>query len=170
MKYTIQEKEILFTRHIKKGNTSEVYVCSKNEFVLKKITKFINHNCYNREIYILKLLNDSKFDWCPILIKSLDNENSFIMTYCGEQMNKTNKPTDYKDQITKILNDMKSINLKHNDIKPTEILVYKSKIYLVDFGWASLIDDFSCGVYGISSKEKPCGIFQDNQSLYFCPQ
>lgn len=151
---------------ISQGNTSEVSISSDKQFIKKRVTKYLDHNCYEREIHVLKLLNHHNFDWCPKFIQSND-DLSFIMSYCGERMNKKNKPKNYKEQMQKILNDMKSINLKHNDIKSAEVLVHEGNIYIVDFGWASINDDFSCGVKGISSKKKPCEIFDDNRTLTF---
>jgi tRNA A-37 threonylcarbamoyl transferase component Bud32 len=161
----IHGNDVMFSTVIKGGCTSEVYKCSKNQFVKKRVTRFLDHNCYEREIHVLKLLSDHNFEWCPKLIETNDNEKSFVMNYCGERMSKLNKPKNYKEQIQHILNDMKSINLKHNDIKKGEILVLKSKIYIVDFGWASINDNFSCGLDGISSKIKPCGIYDDNRMI-----
>jgi tRNA A-37 threonylcarbamoyl transferase component Bud32 len=149
------------------GQTGEVRMCSKKQFVKKHVTRYLGQDCYEREIGVLKLLNEHKFDWCPTLIKTYDDEKTFIMNYCGNSMMKTNRPTDYKKQVEQILNDMKSIDLKHNDIKNTEVLVCNSKIFIVDFGWASIKDDFSCGLGNISTKKKPCGIYEDNRILNF---
>tara|TARA_Y100000389_G_C17350856_1_gene458373 strand:+ start:357 stop:839 length:483 start_codon:yes stop_codon:yes gene_type:complete len=159
--------QVVFDTVIKVGNTSEVSKCSKNEFVKKKVTKYKDHNCYEREIHVLKLLNDHNFEWAPKLIETFDKEKSFIMNYCGEMLTKNNKPRNYKEQVQSILNDMKSLNLKHNDIKNTETLVLGSKIYIIDFGWASINNDFSCGVCGISSKKKPGTIYDDKRIIHF---
>jgi tRNA A-37 threonylcarbamoyl transferase component Bud32 len=163
----MEDHKFNWSSKISQGHTSEVSISSDKQFVKKRVIKYLDHNSYEREIHVLKLLNHHNFDWCPKFIQSNDNELSFVMTYCGERMNKTNKPRNYKEQMQKILKDMKSINLKHNDIKSTEVLVYKSKIFLIDFGWASINDDFSCGVKGISSRKKPCEIFDDNRTLTF---
>jgi hypothetical protein len=57
--------------------------------------------------------------------------------------------------------------MKHNDIKEEEILVLGSKIYIIDFGWVSINNDFSCGVHGISSQKKPGTFYDDNRILSF---
>lgn len=167
MKYLIHGNAITFDNIIKGGHTSEVRVSEDKQYIIKKVIHFLDHNCYEREVHVLTFLNEQQFDWCPKLLKTFDNERSFIMNYCGERINKSNKPTDYKQQIQKILDDMQLINLKHNDIKNTEVMVYKGKVFIIDFGWASINDDFSCGVKGVSSKKKPCGIFDDKRVLNF---
>lgn len=167
MNHQINGMTVVFNTVIKNGSTSEVMKCSKNKFVKKKVTEYLNYNVYEREIHILNLLKHHNFDWCPTLIETNDNEKSFIMTYCGEIMNKNNRPENYKEQIQSIVNDMKSINMKHNDIKEEEILVLGSKIYITDFGWVSINNDFSCGVHAISCKKKPGTPYDDNRIFSF---
>ena len=109
---------------LKSGVTSKVYLTKDNKYIFKKIIKYITHDVFEREVYILNLLNKNNFLWTPELI-NFDDENKIIMmTYCGKIMNKDNKPDDYLDQFEKILTDMESINLQHNDIK-------KGKKYLL---------------------------------------
>ena len=162
----MEDRNFNWSSKISQGHTSVVSLSSDKQYIKKKITKYLEHNCYEREIHILKLLNHYQFDWCPKFVQSND-DMSFIMTYCGERINKKNKPKTYKEQVQNILKDMKSINLKHNDIKSSEVLVHKDKVHIIDFGWASISDDFSCGIKGISSKKKPCGIFNDNNIFTF---
>tara|TARA_B110000208_G_scaffold77208_1_gene98924 strand:+ start:5379 stop:11732 length:6354 start_codon:yes stop_codon:yes gene_type:complete len=144
------------------SNTSEVYIEKDLNYVLKKSNfKFQSYNCHEREINIYKLLNKlkkttDKFSWCPIMY---DYNNEYILLeYCGEIINKNNIPNDYKKQIKYIINDLNDINMKHNDCKICEVLVKNNNIYICDFGWVSINNDFSCG-FNIDNRIKPHGIY-----------
>ena len=84
-------------------------------------------------------------------------------------MTKSNAPKNLKEQFKKILDDMKSVNVQHNDIKIGELLINKQgKISLCDFGWGSVNNDLGCGVKNIwscNNKKKPGGWFDDTNAL-----
>ena len=86
------------------------------------------------------------------------------MEYAGTPINKANAPKDWKEQLTKILADLVKEGINHNDIKHTEVLVKDGKIYLIDFGWMSRGDDWSCG-QGFSKREKPWHEFHDYTAM-----
>ena len=155
-----------FVKYKHQGVTSETKISSNGKTIHKRIIRFLDHDCYERELHVLGLLALHQFDWCPRVISRNDENKSFVMNYCGEILPKAKRPTDYKKQVQKILDDMKSIRLKHNDIKHKETLILNGKVYLIDFGWASIDDDFSCGI-AISSRKKPCGIYDDARMLNF---
>lgn len=135
--------------------------------------KYINndtwqkYNVYEREKYLAGILG--KFDWFPKLIYSDDNLKYFIYKNVGIPLNKDNKPKDLKLQFDKILDDLKSVNVQHNDIKIGELLINESgKVFLCDFGWGSVNNDLGCGVENIWSghnKQKPGGWLDDADSL-----
>ena len=124
----------------------------------------VEHSCFEREVHCLNLLKD--FDWAPKLI--VLNERTIVMTNVGVPISNTNAPVDACEQMEKILSDLKSVGVKHNDIKKKEILVKHDKIHLCDFGWSSLGDDFSFGKDTMSSKEKPHGIIDDRKAISIC--
>lgn len=148
----------------KYGTTSKYFIDDNKKYFMKIPKLYKENNILEREILILKLLNENNFDWCPKLLY-YDSE-SIITEYCGESINYENIPDDFEEQIGKILLDLKSVNVKHNDIwmigKEPEFLVKNNKIYLIDFGWSSINDDFSCGDINISSEKKPHGIADDS--------
>lgn len=115
-----------------------------------------------REIDVLKLLNKNNITWCPKLLFS--NNILFITNYCGERVSKNNIQKDYKIQAEKILSDLKKLNIKHNDIKKNEIFVKNNKIYLVDFGWISIKNNFNCGIK-IDNIKKQYIIHDDNNLI-----
>lgn len=88
---------------------------------------------------VVNLLNLKDFDRVPDLITYSSSELSISMTYCGEQINKSNLPEDWIDQMLYILESLRDYNISHNDIKPSDILVHDKKLMLIDFGWATNI-------------------------------
>jgi len=140
------------------SHTSKIYVDKNKKYILKELIKHKEHDLIKREAYVLNLLNSRNFIWAPKLIHSEDG--LLITERCGERVNEKNIPSNYKIQAKKILQDLKKLNIKHNDIKKSEILINSGVICLCDFGWASINNDYSCGI-GISNKKKIHGIFPD---------
>ena len=146
--------------------TSIVYINSDGDIVKKLNSKYDGpeFTLLERELHVLDLL--SEFDWCPKVLSVNEKDRLFFMTMMGSPISKSNIPSDAEDQLQGILDDLKSKNIRHNDIKKEEILVDKNgKMALCDFGWASLGDDFSFGLENISSREKPNKIFDDANSF-----
>ena len=142
------------------GCTSNVLISACKKHVRKKVINYIDHDCYEREIHILKILNSHGYIWCPKLEWHDDVNKVLIMSYCGEMVTQQNLPPDYKSQIAIILTDMEKCNIRHNDIKYEEVLILDGKIHLCDFGWASICNDLGCGI-GLWEGEKPCGVIKD---------
>lgn len=137
-----------------------------NLFFIKIIDTYQikNHDLFNREKAVYDILIKNKCDWIPKIYYT-NNYNIFLFEHVGETINSKNIPEDYKMQITKIIQDLKRLNLKHNDIchylhprrhrhknpNKIEILVKNKKLYLVDFCWASLGEDRSIGTNKIKN-------------------
>ena len=155
----VNEKPVIFNKISCPGATSNIYITADKKYILKQIIHFDEYNVYEREVHILNLLNE-KVDWCPKLIHTDNKKKYIIISYCGVNINKNNKPKKYVEQINNILKDLKDLNIQHNDIKNEEVLVLDDKIFICDFGWASINNNFNCGI-NISSKIKPCGILKD---------
>ena len=150
--------------HIKYCATSKCF--STKQFFIKKIIKYNKENVYDREKYISSILKE--FDWFPELLYSNDTNKILIFKNVGVPITKKNKPDNLEMQFNKILKDMKSKNIQHNDIKIEEILMNnKKKIYLCDFGWGSINNNFNCGIniWGCNNKNKPGGWYDDNLTL-----
>ena len=134
---------------------------------VKYIINWQQYNVYEREKYLAGIL--SQFDWFPKLLYADDTVKYFIYKNVGVPLNKKNKPKDLKKQFDKILADMKSVNVQHNDIKIGELLINKKgKISLCDFGWGSVNNDLGCGVKNIwscNNKNKPGGLYKDENAL-----
>tara|TARA_Y100000361_G_scaffold154295_1_gene179394 strand:- start:2206 stop:3726 length:1521 start_codon:yes stop_codon:yes gene_type:complete len=132
----------------------------------KKNTKYFEYNVYEREKYLSSILN--QFNWYPTLLYHDDNEKILIFKHVGVPLTKDNCPDDIVPQFNKILSDMKSVNVQHNDIKPGELLIDNSnKIYLCDFGWGSINNELGCGIniWNKTNKDKPYGWRDDSTAL-----
>ncbi len=132
---------------------------------IKYIVNYKKYDVYKREKYMSSILK--QFDWYPTLLYSCDTNHFLVFKYAGVPVTKINKPNDFDKQFNKILNDMKNVNVQHNDIKSSEILVYNKKIYLCDFGWASVNGDIGCeiDIWSCNNKSKPGGYYDDELVL-----
>jgi len=142
------------------GATSDVFISTNKELVIKKVKSYLEYNVYEREKYVLTFLNNMKVDWCPKLMDYNDDDKILIMTYCGEMITRKTKPTTFSQQFTDIMNDLKIFKMKHNDIKVSELLVLNDKLYLCDFGWCSINNHLSCEI-GLWDGGKPANNFKD---------
>lgn len=135
--------------------------CTSSSFTaphlfIKYITKYQEHDVYDREKFIASKLKN--FDWYPKLLYSDDINHFFIFSNVGVPVTSENKPDDLEQQFEKILQDMGSVNVQHNDIKIGEILVNENnKIYLCDFGWGSINNELGCGIglWNCNNKKNP---------------
>ena len=162
---------------IKQGSTSSSYTSpflfikylKSNTTTHKSKRNLLTYDIFKREKYIGSVLN--KFDWFPTLLYSDDENLFFIYKNKGVPVNYKNIPQNIEEQFNKILSDLKTVNIQHNDIKESEILVdQKGKIYLCDFGWGSVNNDLSCGIgiWGCNNKNKPGGYRDDETALKRC--
>lgn len=121
-------------------------VFNKNFFVKKYNRSFGNfdydtkspyvvdsYEHYSKEIDILPKLE--KYDLTPKLIDF--NNDTLILSNCGEIITKQNIPSNWKDQIYEIYKMLVKENIYHNDFTSTNVTVLNGKIYLIDFGWVS---------------------------------
>ena len=112
---------------------------------IKYIINFKNFHVYEREKHIASILKN--FEWYPKLIHSDDINQILIFRNVGNPLTVKNKPLDIKEQFEKIIFDMKSVNVQHNDIKHGELLIDENnKIYLCDFGWGSINNQLGCNI------------------------
>jgi hypothetical protein len=117
-----------------KGATS---VVSKGEGVVtKKQDSFMAYSLIDNEERILSKVASAHF---PKVISK--NEGELSIEDCGELLNEDNLPDDWKEQLVKILVDLKTHNLVHRDIKPDNLMIKNGVIKLIDFGWAKLEDE-----------------------------
>ena len=166
MNYIINDEEIEFIQIPSTGATSNIYLSKDKKYIIKEIIEFNEYDIYKREQHILLLLHEYKFDWSPQLICSNDNNQLLVLNYCGELFSLTNKPDDLHEQYNNIINDLESLNIQHNDIKNTELLIKDNKLYLCDYGWASIHNNHNCNI-GLWNGDKPHGYIEDREALTF---
>ena len=158
------KKYFPFLGHYIRSTTSIITIDYKNKIVEKETIRFLEYNIIENEVKWLTQLND--FNHTPKLISY--NNNKLVLSYAGEPLNQNNIPEDWQNQIEIILTKLNDINCSHNDIKPTDILILNGKIMLIDFQWATDINDSipinwpNCigGIY--KSKKK----YDDSYSIY----
>lgn len=110
-----------------------------NVQILKNFTNKIalDLGTFQREICALQRLE--RFEWAPKLV--CVGNNYIVMTDKGRKRYADDLPSNYNNQVHRIIQNMKSIGLRHNDmlkIEDTDIVIDKNdSVSLVDFGWAS---------------------------------
>ena len=133
---------------------------------IKYIINYNEYDVYEREKYLASIL--SKFDWYPPLLYSDDKNKILVFKNVGKNLTKENTPPDLIKQFNKILKDMESVNVQHNDIKLGELLIDENKkIYLCDFGWGSVNKNMNCGIglWACKNIDKPGGYRNDSETL-----
>ena len=107
-----------------------------------------------REACILEKLR--RFEWAPDMLCS--KGSMIVMRHMGQRVDKYTLPENFKAQMQKILNDMNSLRIRHNDIVTkyrTDLMVRDGRLGLIDFNYGSIGGDFSCGSKLIPRKV-PC--------------
>ncbi len=89
---------------------------------------------YNNEVNALKKIVGRHFP----KIKSANN-GIVVMDYCGEPLTLENMPVDYEKQCEEIIKDLKSCDIIHRDINPTNLLLRSGVIMLIDFGYSGCL-------------------------------
>ena len=112
-------------------------------YIKKKIVKkfFLSRDkiLFYNELYWLKKFK--KYEFVPKIL-DIDYKNYAIsLSHVGERISKNNKPKDWVNQLSKILNYLKKKNCFHSDIKPDNLLVKNKKLFLIDFAQSIKISD-----------------------------
>ena len=104
-----------------------------NNYDNQKFSNVVDKLHFENELKILKLLEKDNIS--PIIIKS--EVQTLYLSDCGQELSKENLPNDWRQQLLKIYQTLKSHFLYHNDIKSNNFTVKDNKIYIIDFGWSS---------------------------------
>jgi serine/threonine protein kinase len=146
------------------GSTSITFKI--NTIFVKKIVEYSEFDVYKREKYISAILNDKS--WYPSLLYFDDKDEILVFQNVGNSINVDNIPNDFNIQFNCILADLKKLNIQHNDITEEEILIdSNNRIYLCDFGWASINYNTDCGIglWNCTNQNKPGGCQSDDNVL-----
>ena len=119
------------------GSTSSLYF--SNEYVAKRVTKYTEHGPFAREICLLERLRP--FGWSPKLF--CVGADYFVTKNFGQSTASCkNYPSNYSEQIDRIVRDMESVGVRHNDMlkgDKTDIVIDSNGVaHLTDFGWGTL--------------------------------
>ena len=114
--------------------------------VIKKVVMWKQYTPFRREICVLQILQ--QFDWCPRLLSYNLTAKTLTTSFVGTKVNEFNMPPSYRSQFQNILSDMQSVGVSHNDIfaehmDKIDVMVKNEKLYLIDFGWASVNGSFA---------------------------
>jgi 2-polyprenyl-3-methyl-5-hydroxy-6-metoxy-1,4-benzoquinol methylase len=120
-----------FTQH----DYSEILIHREAGTVVKRVTGWLEFGIFEREVAWLKRLQDLPF--VPRLLNVDPAMKCIVTSYCGEPVTLENLPDDWELQARFILNRLERAGCRHNDIKPSEILVHNGELRLIDFGWAT---------------------------------
>jgi len=134
------------------GYTSLVYIDKDKNMAIKFVYAYQIYDVYRREVYWIKRLQ--KYSWCPRLLFTDDDNFTLGMDYTGDKIRPSNLPSDWKLQIQQILRDLQNEGASHNDMYINNFLTKDGKIYLIDFGWMSLGNDYTCQ-QGFNKSPKP---------------
>ena len=147
-KANISGEDIIFTQYLLTGATANIFRSNCGSFIMKVVDKNLqwweHADCYSREKHILRHIKSHGFNWVPEILITCDEERYIVMTYCGETLNKDNAPSDTKEQLYTILNSLETLNVAHNDINTSNVLVKDDKIYLCDWGWSAINNSLTC--------------------------
>jgi len=152
-----QQPEDLKKYNFRRGYASGSVTLSNNIVTKTKKSMFKELYVHEREICVLQLLQ--QFSWSPRLISHSDTTIS--TSFAGYPITEENIPTDYKEQFQSILDDMKSIGMRHNDIiypctvsddeqamkknkVKREVMVLDGRLSLVDFGLSTINEEVPC--------------------------
>ena len=119
--------------------TSTVVINRQTGIVVKTFTvpEYKQYDLFANEVKWLTRLQD--FNRVP---EMLSNEpNQIVMTYVGNRLSKKNIPSDWEPQIRDIADGLERYRCSHNDIKVDEVMVKDGRISVIDFGWATGINE-----------------------------
>jgi len=127
----------------KKNNRhSTVWVRRDTGRVEKTDTAFQTFGCTRREWRWLNVLAGLNFQENQRFPRPLEmRDDTIVMGYTGLSLGPHNLPENWEDQGQQILDCLKKADCAHNDIRPANLTVLDGKLHLIDFGWATEIDE-----------------------------
>ena len=119
------------------NSTSIIKICKKKKEVTKEILLYNKYNVVDNEVKWLKKLHS--LDFTPNFISR--RNNVITLSYAGQNIDKNNLPSNWESQLENIAQELDRMDCSHNDIKPSDLLLLDGKIMLIDFQWATNIND-----------------------------
>lgn len=119
------------------GSTSEVYVSPDARYVAKRVLRYREFDPLPREVCVLDRLRT--FAWAPKLLCA--SSEYMVSTHVGGGTCDDVPLDDYRTQMRAVVEDMRSVGVRHNDMlkKNTDIVVSPhGRVSLTDFGWGTV--------------------------------
>ena len=122
------------------GSTSELHVSNDTQYVVKRVTKYVEYGLFAREVCLLDKLQ--QFGWSSKLF--CVGADYFVTKHIGVPLTSSciNYPQNYTAQVDRIVHDMESVGIRHNDMlkdESSDIVIDSNKmVHLIDFGWGTL--------------------------------
>jgi len=154
---TFRKKKFLVKEEISSGMTSVVYKTTCGHVIKKFNLRLQTRGHFERECFWLKKLASSGA--VPAFINCDNEAREILMADGGDPITPETLPDDWKSQMTRILTVLEENDCRHNDLSEGEVLVKDGIIKIIDFGFASLGDDVTCG--GRFTKDTKNRIYQD---------
>ncbi len=117
-------------------NGATSLVSKGDGFVTKKQDSFMAYSLIDNEERILSHISSIHF---PKVISR--NEGELSIEDCGELLTEDNLPDNWKEQLIRIIIELRTNNVQHRDIKPDNLMIKNGIIKLIDFGWAKFEDE-----------------------------
>lgn len=108
-----------------------------NNLVLKRYKPdFISIGLLDNEVkWYQKFINNSNLSiHTPKLLDC--SGDTLVLEYVGTPITEDLIPVNFKDQLREIACFLENHRCLHCDITPSNLLVFNSNIYIIDFGWA----------------------------------
>ncbi len=153
-------------------STSDVKINKRKNIVTKTIrSEFLKYGLIEREAYWIRKLHDESARFPEVVFA----KGNVIQTrYLGDRLEGNIVPFDWFDHMSEILEVMFYVGVRHNDIKPHDILVHGGQLHLIDFGWATPLSEeipesWPEGLGGMfrSPKDTPEDIFSFVKSIAY---
>ena len=112
------------------------YVEAKDDVVIKRFRpEVINKNpaLRSREVQALKRLEP--YDVAPSYF--FHNDREVHISNVGVRIANLSDLVSPREDVSRILEVLKSVGVRHNDISPANLRVKDGRLYLIDFGWAT---------------------------------
>lgn len=121
-----------------KNDASSRVMLTVSKYVGTEYDDCYGVDCYQNEKRWLRELAGTGAT--PAVVAFDDAARRITTEYAGAPVSRATLPANWQAQGSRLLEVLRQHNCRHNDIKPSEILVLNGRMRLVDFGWASELD------------------------------
>lgn len=106
--------------------------------VVKRVTRYLEYGVFEREVEILDELRGSGF--VPKVLAVWPTLHEIEMEYCGADLSARPRvlPENAHEQAADMLAYLRARQIRHNDVRPENVTVRDGKLFLIDWGWATV--------------------------------